>query len=170
MTATNGHDPRVIPKSDLDLQMMLTDNEWGKLKVSTGLGDQLNKEVRRSYKAGESLMIDGVIKTLDKDCVLVEKESVWSVLQAVYVRDLRLSFLTEDQIVWVTYYLDLAHDILQSGYPIAFVTTISRVASVVEPSQSKKGWLRNKINTITQERIDTSLEPKKKSLWGRKKE
>jgi hypothetical protein len=47
---------------------------------------------------------------------------------------------------------------------------MARVAAIVEPSQSRGGWLRRLFNTLRQEKVETSLEPKKKNLLGKKSE
>ena len=161
---------RIMPKSDLDLQMMLTEPQWGKLTAIAGAEDQLNRNVTKKYKAGESVEIKGQVYQFDKDTVFVDKESIWSVLNAIFVRDLRLGRLDKKELRMVRHYLDLAHDSLQLGFPTACVTAMARVAAIVEPSQSKQGWLRRLFNTLRHEKVESGFEPKKKNLLGKKRE
>lgn len=158
---------RTVPRNDLDMQFLVTAPVWGKMQTVHNSREQLEQEVRATYKAGEAVEVNGQIYKFDKETVLVSKRNIWAALEAVYNQDLRLGALDSKlELDQVRYYLDLAHDILQAGYPVAFVTCMARVATILEPSQSKKGWLRRMFNTIRQERFDNSLEPTKKKLWG----
>jgi len=149
---------------------MLIEPVWGKLQQITGLGSELDKTVKTYYKKGDKIMMNGQINVFDEDTVIIDKSSLWRGLEAVYSRDLRLGDLDKTtELPKVRYYLDLAHDLLQSGYPYAFVTAMARVATIIKPLQLKGGWLRRLNNTIRQETENVSIEPKKKSLWGSSK-
>jgi len=161
---------RIMPKSDLDLQMMLTEPQWGKVEAIKGAEERLQRYTKRKYLKGETLIVNGEMYQFDQDTVHNSTESIWATLNAIFVRDLRLGKLDRGEIANVRHYLDIAHDALQMQLPTACVTAMARVASLVEPSQSKSGWLRRLFNTLRQEKVETGFEPKKKSLLGKKRE
>jgi hypothetical protein len=74
--------------------------------------------------------------------------------------------LISTELTYVTYYLDLAGDFLSSDMIEPFLISLSRAATVLELSQSKKGFLRKRMNTFTQEKFNQELEPAKKKLFG----
>jgi hypothetical protein len=46
------------------------------------------------------------------------------------------------------------------------MTSLSRTVTVLELSQSRKGFLRKQMNTVTQEKYTNLLEPEKKNFFG----
>lgn len=146
---------RVLPQNDLDLALMTTDSVWGKAEVPPELVHRLNKYFLQENKEGEKV---------------VTAESLWGLL-GFYTRDMRLANLSawNGELQYCQYYLDLAGDLLQANMIEPFVISLSRVATILELSQSKGGFLRRKMNTFTQEHIQNPLEPQKKSLFGTNK-
>lgn len=148
---------RVLPKSELDLALMTTNSVWGQPEVSPELKTRLNKYFDCKDEDGK----EGV-----------SIESLWGLL-GFYTRDMRLANLSvlNGELAYCQYYLDLANDFLQASMVEPFVICLSRVATILELSQSKGGFLRRKMNTFTQESISGEMEPPKKNLFGaRKKE
>lgn len=141
---------RVLPRSEVDFNMLMTDTVWGSPYINKELKDKISRYYMGTNKAGQPE---------------VKKESMWGLLN-FYTRDMRLANLDASELHYCRYYLDLAGDFLQVDMIEPFLITLSRVASVLETSQSKKGFLRKRMNTITSESY-TSDEPKKKTLFGK---
>ena len=143
---------RVSPRNELDFNLMTTDAVWGKADVPLELKRRLNKYyLARNEKGQETQVI----------------ESLWGLL-GFYTRDMRLANLSNwnGEIQYCQYMLDLANDLLQTNLIEPFLITLSRVATVLELSQSKGGFLRRRMHTFTQESKYQEQEPPKKSLFG----
>jgi len=126
---------RFYPQSDIDLQLLLTDSLWGS-------GELVNLDlVLRKYKA-KVVEAEG-----KKKIVLTEQENLWKLLE-FFTRDLRLGNLDKHELFLVRYDLELATDLLSLGCYRSFITCLSRVAGVLETSQSKGGFLRRIIQSI----------------------
>lgn len=142
---------RVLPRSEADFNMLMTDTVWG----SPYINKELKDKISRYYMGVNS-------KTGQPE---VKKENMWGMLN-FYTRDMRLANLDASELHYCRYYLDLAGDFLQVDMIEPFLITLSRVASVLETSQSKKGFLRKRMNTITSESF-SDMEAKKKTLFGK---
>jgi len=144
---------RNVPISDLDLQFQMIEPAYGKSGISSELMAKLQQY--------------GVEKDENGNQVIVEKGSLWGIL-GYYTRDIRLGNLDKftGEYAYVKYYLDLAGDLLQADMIKSFLIALSRVASVVEISQSKGGFLRRRINTMTSEQHYQGLEPTKKGIFS----
>lgn len=143
---------RTTPQSDLDFSFMTTDPVYGKPEVSDELKTRLNRLLKAQNETGEE------INTI---------ESLWGLL-GYYTRDMRLANLSyiNGEIQYCQYFLDLAGDFLQANQIEPFIICLSRVATVLELSQSKGGFLRRRMNTFTHEQHHRDEEPPKKSLFG----
>lgn len=151
---------RSIPQSDLDFGLMVTDSVWGKKEVPPGLQKKLGKYIKALDGEGTPIF--------DKDGnPVVTIDSLWELL-GYYTRDMRLANLSywNGEFQYCQYFLDLAGDFLQDNHLEPFLICLSRVATILELSQSKGGFLRRRMNTFTQENTPLELEPKKKSLFG----
>lgn len=149
---------RETPSSDLDFNFQVTENVWGK-------EGSISPELKRRLINIKSANYDektGEISNLTYD-------SLWEVL-GFYTRDLRLSNLDEKNYRAVVHYLNLAGDYLGIEFLQAFMICLSRVASIIEVSQSKKGFLRVMLNSIFQHTEYKGLEPEKRSLLSGKKQ
>lgn len=146
---------RVLPQSELDLSLMTTDPKWGEETINPELLAYLNKYYVSKNEQGKEV---------------ITIQSLWSML-SFYTRDVRLGNLSYawGEIQYCQYYLDLAHDLLNAGMIQAFMTALSKAVTVLEISQSKSGFLRRRMHTITQESSHQELEPPKKSLFGKQK-
>lgn len=148
---------RISPQSELDLQMLLTDPQWGQhMGVPPELRDKLQK-------------IIGKVQNEHNQTVAIV-DSLWGLL-GYYTRDIRLGNLSQfyGEVYYVQYYLDLAGDCLRYSYLQAFLKSLSLAITVLETSQSRAGFLRKRQGTITQEKhTRDESEPKKQSLFGKK--
>jgi hypothetical protein len=142
---------KVKPSDVLDFNLMVIDSVWGKDSISLDLQEKL-KNVKATYKDAEGNLY-------------VDKESLWGLL-GFYTRDMRLSNLDTQQFRYTVYYTDLAGDFLKENFINPFLICLSRVATILELSQSRGGFLRNRQNTLTQEWINRGggLEPPKKNI------
>lgn len=148
---------RTVPTNDLDLTMMTINSVWGKDEIPLETSRILSKffEIKDS---------DG------KPRIMIKNR--WNTLGWMS-RDLRLGNLSSnpmnDEIGYVDYHMVLANDMLNSGMIETFLDLLARIASKLELSQSKGGFLRKRINTFTQESYKQEMEPPKKSLFGTSK-
>jgi hypothetical protein len=100
---------------------------------------------------------------------IVNRESMWEKLN-FYTRDMRLGNLDKNEMEYCQWYLDFCSDCLQDNMVQSFVVSLSRAATIIELSQSKKGFLRKQPNTLTTENRYMEMEPTKKSLFGKKQQ
>ncbi len=140
------------PSTPLDLGYMTTENVWGK---SGSITPELTAKLSRIIQ---------IIKDPKTGVVKAEFEGVWDRL-GYFTRDLRLSNLDGKGVSQVVLLLDLAGDYLSVNFREAFIVCLSRVASIIEVNQSRKGFLREINNTILQKTSYEGLsEPAKRSL------
>ncbi len=154
---------RVMPKSELDLSLMTTDSVWGKAEVPQELQSALKKYKHQLDEDGKEIF--------DKEGnPIVTEQSLWSLL-GFYTRDVRLANLSlwNGEFQYCQYFLDLAGDMLSEKQLEPFIICLRRVATVLELSQSKGGFLRRRLNTFTNESTPLDSEPPKKSLFGASK-
>jgi hypothetical protein len=130
---------RVMPQNELDFYLLTTNSQWGQSEIK----DRLDKK--------------------DDD----DNDSDYWNLLAFYSRDLRLANLSvwDNELNYVRYFLDLSKDLLHVGLKKNFSTSLGLAATVLETSQSKGGFLRRRMGTITSE-YKEELEPPKRSLFG----
>lgn len=156
---------RIKPTSDLDFNLMITETLWGSPYVNNELKEHLTKHFQEKDEDGNPLYHPETGEPL------LTQKALWGV-HAYYTRDLRLSNLsyTSGEIPYCQHYLDLAGDFIRVYMLEAFNTCIARVATVTELAQSKNGFLRRQLNTLRTESSQETLEPPKRSLWGKKQE
>ena len=150
---------RQLPQNDLDLQLMTTNSVWGQNEVP----EELKRKLTKLYQIRQ--LEEGKTKNT------IHSEQLWSLL-GYYTRDMRLGNLNEknNELATCRYMIDLANDLLYSDMPEPFLISLSRAATILETSQSKKGFLRNIMNTLRHENINQNIEPPKKTLFGGKKQ
>jgi hypothetical protein len=146
---------RSTPLNELDMQMILTEPQWGDVGISTEL------KARLQTISSETIQGNRV----------VSKQDLWQLLD-FYTRDLRLGNLStmNGEVNYCRYYLDLAGDCLREGYYRSFVKCLSLTITVLEISQSRGGFLRIKQNTIRKENIYEENNKNKTSIFGNKKQ
>lgn len=138
-----------IPENTLDFNMELLNPVWGKEEyISDDLKDKLSKITYYEKPDGT---------------IVADKQSLYGILSH-YTRDMRLANIDRAQLVYCSYYIDLAGDFLQVDMVEPFLICISRSATQLELSQSRDGFLRKRQTTLTTEEYKKELEPGKKSL------
>lgn len=152
---------RSMPVSELDYQSQLANPEWGRDGVSRELRDQLTNIRGQLVDSEGNPLLDG------EGDPLLDKKQLWELL-GYYSRDLRLGNLSGSEVLFCQYHLDLAGDCLQLDLKQSFIICLSRVATILELSQSKGGFLRKRQNTVTQESYKQELEPPKRGMLNRK--
>lgn len=152
---------RRSPNSDLDLNLMLTDPVAGRDDISKELKEKLTKRTAHIDINGEPVLdpITG------QPAVTVAQ--LWNNL--LYTRDMRLGNLSTDDTDYCEWWLQRAQDCMQNGLHRSALYAFSQAQTIVELSQSKKGFLRKQPNTLRTESVVGDLEPTKKSLIGGKK-
>jgi len=151
---------RVLPQSELDFHLMTTDGVWGRNDISPELKERLTKYyVQRDDKGDIVLGDDG--------SPAITSQSYWNLL-GFYTRDMRLANLStwNGEVEYCQYFLNLANDMLQAEQIEPFLISLSRVATMLEISQSKGGFLRRQMNTLRTENLQGEVEPPKKQLFG----
>jgi hypothetical protein len=145
---------RSTPLNELDMQMILTEPQWGDVGISTELKARLQTISSETIQGNR----------------IVSKQDLWQLLD-FYTRDLRLGNLStmNGEVNYCRYYLDLAGDCLREGYYRSFVKCLSLTITVLEISQSRGGFLRIKQNTIRKENIYEETNKNKSSIFGNKK-
>lgn len=148
---------RAVPSNELDLTMMTINSVWGQDDIPKHTLELLNKYFSVTDDNGQKKVVI---------------RSRWNTLGWMS-RDLRLGNLASNpvnnEMGYVEYFMVLANDMLNSGMIETFLDLLARIASKIELSQSKGGFLRKRINTFTQESYKQELEPPKKSLFGTNK-
>jgi len=164
-------DKRPLLRSELDLQLMTTDSQWGRSDINRELKDKISKQYGywqpKKDEQGNAIIDSSTGKEVQE--LVVSEESLWSLL-GFYTRDIRLGNLDRfgGEVFYCQYYLDLCGDYLQAGMVEPFLICLSRVATVLELSQSRGGFLRRRMNTLSQEHIQIDTEPKKANLFGKR--
>jgi len=145
---------RTLPANDLDLNLMLTDTQWG----SSGMNQVIKDKTKKHY-----------VVTTSEGKKEVSSEDLWGLL-GFYTRDLRLGNLSNmgGEVGFCEYHLDLTNDFLTEGFSEPFLICLSRVASKLEISQSKNGFLRRRNSSFTTENVNSSLDPPKRNMMGQK--
>lgn len=160
------------PVSEIDLTFLTTDPAWGKNQVPEAYMKQI---IRDKQIVLAEIQADGSIVLMrdenNKPVTIQDIEKIWSRL-GFLTKDIRLGNISKlgSGADYCEYYLNLAGDLLEAGYPNAHITALQRVAVKLEVSQSVGGFLRKRQGTITSENITNELDPQKKNLFGGKKE
>ena len=150
---------RQLPSSELDFHLMTTDSRWGD-QLTPELSRRLNKYFVQRDSEGKQLF--------DKDGnMLGSTSNLWGML-GFYTRDMRLANLSvwNGEVAYCQYFLDLANDMLQAEMIEPFIICLSRVATILELSQSKGGFLRRQMNTLRHETMTGEMDAPKKTLFG----
>lgn len=140
------------------MALLTTDAVWGKPEVSP--------ELKRKLAKFNSVKIFDEITGEEKEGYT--ESSLWGLL-SFYTRDMRLANLNLIQQNRCEHYIDLAGDLLQSGLTKPFIIALSRAATTLELSQSRGGFLRKRLTTITSESYKEEKEPAKRNFFGKTK-
>lgn len=129
------------PYNDLEMQYRTVNPAWGREATP-----YLDKKLTFTKKA--------------------EEEKRWELL-AYYTRDMRLANIDVVELIYCQTWLDIAGDCLRLGYTKSFITALSRAVTVLELSQSKKGFLRKRHGTMTRESVTSTEGQNKNILTGK---
>jgi len=144
--------PRRVPTNNLDFSFMTIEPAWGK---------EATEELHSLLIESGEIKKDG-----EGEDVVVEEKHLWGLLN-YFTRDLRLGNLNNELYLRALRYIDLAGDCLSRNLIKGFLSSLRRVISILELSQSRGGFLRRRSNTFTQESFESPLEPVKKSFFGK---
>lgn len=130
------------PASELDYQMMIVDGRWGDVNIPAELKDRLKtSKLIKVLKGSEIIDAAGNKTTLEQDQLIPTEIFLWGEL-GFFTRDFRLGNLDPADYREARHYTLIAADCLRLGMNRAFTVAMSRVATILELSQSKKGFLR----------------------------
>lgn len=166
--------PRQIPQNDLDLNLMTINTEWGSDNIPKELLDKLTQYNYKFIRDENSKLIkdrngNPMLMVKEDGEPIIDKSGLWQLL-GFYTRDMRLGNLTKQEMIYCQYYIDLANDDLRVNYIEAFLICLSRAITVLETSQSKKGFLRQVMQTLFEHKTSINSEPKKRNIFGMGKE
>lgn len=160
---------RQIPQNDLDLNLMTINTEWGSTNIPLELQEKLSENLYEFVKDSDGNLIKNennmpAILVIDGKPV-INKKALWQLL-GFYTRDIRLGNLSKKELDYCQYYLDLANDDLRCDFTKAFLISLSRAVTILELSQSKKGFLRKVMQTVFEHKTNVSNDSKKRNLFG----
>jgi len=162
---------RIVPQNDLDFNYIVTDTRWGKPDMSAEFKEYLSDKKKVIIPKGARYLDPktGEEKESDGTVLAYETEYLWERLQFLS-QDLRLGNLNPllGETAYCQYYVNLANDLLQEGYKHSFIIAITRVATVIELSQSNRGFLRKNLTTFRHKQTVTQNEPPKRTIFGGK--
>lgn len=144
---------RNTPENALDFNMQMLDSLWGKK-------GKINEDLQKKLTQAK------YYKDIESGKLMVDKDDLWAVL-GNYTRDLRLGNLDKVELGICWHYLNFASDCLKGSFVNSFIVSMSRVATILELSQSKYGFLRRRPNTLETSKTEQTLEPKRKGFFGR---
>lgn len=168
----HNQDNRINPVNEIDLAFLTTDPAWGKNQVPQEYLKELiqDKEVILA-QLGKNGEIEILTDEHNKPITASDVTKAWSRL-GYLIKDIRLGNLSRvaGDKGYCEYYLDLAGDLLEAGFPKAHITSVQRTAVKLEVSQSVGGFLRKRQGTLTTENYTNELDPeKKRGFFGGKK-
>lgn len=187
----NKNEIRPAPYNDLDYNMQLTNPVWGKdatPEFIVGLDKKPKLEKIRQYmqnlvdnydfeyecdkckKTHKGKLPQELVQEIYNNIHEILSDtstSKWALL-SYFSRDIRLANLNEltGEVNYCKLHLDFCGDCLQMNLPNSFNTVLLRPISTLEISQSKGGFLRRRMGTLTSENLNQDLAPKKKSFFG----
>ena len=144
------------------MNWLLVNPTYGTSEVSKELKDKLSYVNLLKDKEGKILIDEETGQAIGQE------QSKWGEL-SFFTRDIRLGNLTDEELYIVRDRLKLAGCLLEADCPRAFKLCYSEAIGIIESSQSKKGFLRGKFNTLRTENINENKEPPKKSFFGANK-
>ena len=162
--------PRQIPQNDLDLNLMTINTEWGSDNIPKELIEKLTQYNYKFIRDENSKLIkdangNPIMMGDAEGKPIIDKAGLWQLL-GFYTRDIRLGNLSKQEMTYCQYYLDLANDDLRVNYIEAFLICLSRTITILELSQSKKGFLRQVMQTLFEHKTSINSEPKKRNIFG----
>jgi hypothetical protein len=151
---------RSIPQSDLDFSMQLTNPAWGKEELGAGARETFIKTFLKLDPKTRKLLLDA-----EGHPEVDHEDDYWARI-GFLTKDWRLSNLSKEDYELLRWWGDMASAAAQQGYTRSVAYCISQIAPTLELSQSKKGFLREMLNTIINRNTNITDEASKKSLLG----
>jgi hypothetical protein len=145
-----------VPENNIELSMLYTNPVWGS-----------DQEINDSFRDRTTKTVQ-FVNSETGQVVRTTEDKLWEQLQ-FFTRDLRLGNLTSAEMRSCEYYLNFASDTLKEKYVDAFIVALSKVATMIELSQSRGGFLRKRLNTFTKENRESFEAPKKNGLFHQSK-
>lgn len=143
----------VMPQNELQFNMLTTNSAWGEA--------EMNPEVQGAFTEYAA------VQNKEGGVDLEVRKNLWNRF-SIYTRDVRLGNLEGEEYAEFQYLMDIAFNLLSKDLYNSASTALGFAATIIESSQSKKGFLRRRMNTLTSEHINRDLEPPKKKLFGQK--
>ena len=141
----------ISPESNLELNLRLTNSVWGQnAEIPKELKESLNKK---------TIYIDP--ETHER---IEVNKSNWNLL-GFFTRDFRLANIDKYGVEYCEHYSNLANEWINEGFSDPFNIALGRIASKLELSQSKNGFLRKQNNTSRSERVVGRVESERKGLF-----
>jgi hypothetical protein len=136
------------PYNNMEFQYLVTAPDWGR---------EIPAELWAKVSANRVKYVDGV--------KFVEKDALWELL-GFYTKDVRLANLDFLELPYCKAWFDIAGHCLSQGYTKSFFHSLRMAITVLELSQSKKGFLRKlHITRNVSERVER-IEPKDRGFFG----
>jgi len=147
-----GQVSRQVPVNALDFNMQVIKPNWGK---KGAIPESLRERLKEYYKSQDP----------DTKEVSIAFNDLWGLLGS-YTEDLRLGNLDNKvDIPYCEHYLNLAQDLLKEELFKPFIIALTRVATRIELSQSKNGFLRRRPNAIETKQSSTMNDSKKSGFF-----
>lgn len=151
---------RRVPVSDTDYLNSVTEPHWRDREKNLALD-------RRALRPKKDKNGNVITVTDEQGNERVLGESYLEAYE-MFTQDIRLGNLDPLEIPFVREHLDVSHDLFNQGYTRSAVVALERAINIIETSHSKKGWLRNRMNTISTESKHEQLEPRKGFFGGKR--
>lgn len=150
LTEDDEGNKRITPQSDLDYNMLVTNTAWGSDEISPQVKDSLSRQKVVTDEAGDKYLVN---------------DNLWGKM-GYFTRDFRLSNLSKKDYEKVVWWTEMVGVVGLEDMKKSTIYCFSQIAPTLEVSQSKDGWYREIMNTLTQVQRNENLEPKKTSLFG----
>lgn len=131
-----------MPGTDLDFQAMMLHSRWGSPELNPELKNIL-KHTRKIKMLKGSILINEKNEkiVLEEDTLIPTDQFLWNEL-GMFTTDFRLGKLDKKDYKEAKYWAKLAFDCLHLRMYRAFTVAMSRLATLLELSQSVDGYLR----------------------------
>ena len=150
---------RTVPLNELDFNMSTTETVWYSQEISPILQKELTH--RRFIKDNKGELIR------DKNGVPLVELIDYSGKLKIQTRDNRLSNLDSNGYLETRWFDGFASDSMLLGdLPRSTTHCIMQKDSILNLSQSKRGWFRKIMNTLFQHSKFEGSEPDKKKMFG----
>lgn len=134
---------RFIPQNKLEVDVYTINPDWGQDSINPDLKNAVTRKMESmgfvDPNTGESI-------------TNIDEVNFWALL-GWWTKDVRLSFLSGDEVKEIRWYGKHAHYALRNKFYESFGYCLNQIAGIVESSSGRKGNLRNNLNTVRTENI-----------------